>query len=128
MVDPSSSTGTGSMPQHVQVATKRGPKGGKKRKKNRRLSSVKGAGGSNKKQQKESNTSDTAVAVIAQPTKNYDALSSSDISEYDNMATTVAILPETTNLDKSDSEPGDDDEDVDAGDADGLVEFVEERN
>jgi hypothetical protein len=66
MVDPLPSTGTGSMPQHVQAATKRGPKGGKKRKKNIRLSSVKGTGGSNKKQQKESNTSDTVVVKLEQ--------------------------------------------------------------
>jgi hypothetical protein len=129
MVDPSTSTGTGSMPQNVQVARKRGPKGGKKRKTNRRLSSVKGTGGSNKKQQKESNTSDTAVVVVAQPTKNYDELSSSDISEYDNMATTtVATLPEATNLDESDSEIEYEEEDAVFENIHGLDEFVEERN
>jgi hypothetical protein len=109
------------------VTKKRGrPKGGKTRgqghRKKNRLGYVQKRNGNecNKKQAED----------LAEPSIiNYNELSSSEVDAED---ATPNIAPNDIVEDESDSEIeyGDDDEDevVDAGDIDGLVEFIEERN
>jgi hypothetical protein len=69
---------------------------------------------------------------IAEPNINYNDLSSSEVDAEDVETSNIApnIVVEEDEESDSDIEHGDDDEDgvIDAGDADGLVEFIEERN
>jgi hypothetical protein len=114
MDDPSPSTTTSKKRGRPKGGSKKRGRGENKRLSVRRPSVVKNSITCNKKQDE----------VVAEPNENYDELSSSD---------EVAVEVEIPNIDdESDSEiehgDEDEDDDVDTGNADGLLEFVEERN